>query len=122
MPFVGGAPAGLHQQQYGPSDGWPPRQQPHVGGSSFAQHQAVPGPVATFMPTAVTQQQQHQQRPEQLSAGGLSSQHHAADLIPTAVLPTALRRLFPYEHFNAVQSACFQPAVSSGLALSARRH
>lgn len=33
--------------------------------------------------------------------------------MPTSVLPTSLRRLFPYQNFNPVQSACFDPAYSS---------
>ena len=38
-------------------------------------------------------------------------------LVPTSVLPASLRRLFPYPHFNAMQSACFDAAYSSDASL-----
>ena len=40
-----------------------------------------------------------------------------APLVPTTVLPTALRRLFPYPHLNAMQSECFEVAFRSDASL-----
>lgn len=37
----------------------------------------------------------------------------STNLVPTTVLPSSLRRLFPYPYFNPVQSGCFDPAYGS---------
>ena len=40
-----------------------------------------------------------------------------AELVPTSVLPVALRRLFSYSHLNAMQSECFDVAFRSDASL-----
>lgn len=47
----------------------------------------------------------------------MDTQAQPSALVPTSVLPASLRRLFPFAHFNAMQSACFDAAYGSDASL-----